>query len=147
MAKKLPNRTAMIPHDEEKRYIMQLDVFHQLHCLNAIRKALHPDYYTVSSQPDPNDDGGVLEPHHIDHCVDTIRQSLMCNADISPLTWMWDDERAKILAKGTIVHTCRRFDKIQEWASRYNYGKMMDSTQKAVNDPLDPETWTEGFSG
>lgn len=33
MAAKLPNKTAMFPHDEKRRYIVALDVFHQLHCL------------------------------------------------------------------------------------------------------------------
>lgn len=114
---------------------------------NAIRKALHPEYYNTSSQPDPNNDGGVLEPHHIDHCVDAIRQSLMCNADITPLTWLWDGERKQTVAKATVVHSCRRFDKIQEWAAQYHYPKMMDRFHKAVNDPLDPETWTGNYSG
>ena len=40
------------------QYVVQLDVFHQLHCLNAIRKTLYPerywnefdDYYTADGQ-------------------------------------------------------------------------------------------------
>lgn len=40
------------------QYVVQLDVFHQLHCLNAIRKTLYPerywdefgDYYTSDRQ-------------------------------------------------------------------------------------------------
>lgn len=97
--------------------------------------------------PDPNDDGGVLEPHHIDHCVDAIRQSLMCSADITPLTWLWDEEKKQALAKATLVHTCRRFDKIQEWAEQHRYSELMDRFHRAVNDPLDPQTWIDGFSG
>lgn len=32
-AAKLPNKTVIFPHDPERRYIVELDVFHQLHCL------------------------------------------------------------------------------------------------------------------
>jgi len=70
----------------------------------------------------------------------------MCNADVTPLTWLWDEERRQTTAKATVVHSCRRFDKIQEWAERYNYPKLMDRSHRAVDDPLDPETWVDGFS-
>jgi hypothetical protein len=33
MAEKLENRTVIYPPDSERRYMIQLDVFHQLHCL------------------------------------------------------------------------------------------------------------------
>ncbi len=32
-AEKLVNQTVLFPHDEERRYVIELDVFHQLHCL------------------------------------------------------------------------------------------------------------------
>lgn len=48
VAGKLPNRTARIPGDEDY-YIVGLDVMHQLHCLNRLRKSLYPDRYHVSA--------------------------------------------------------------------------------------------------
>jgi hypothetical protein len=45
-AEKLPNRTTLIPGDEDY-YIVGLDVMHQLHCLNRLRKTLYPDRYHV----------------------------------------------------------------------------------------------------
>lgn len=32
-AVQLANTTLIFPHDPERRYIVELDVFHQLHCL------------------------------------------------------------------------------------------------------------------
>ena len=32
-AAQLPNKTILMPHDHERRYVVGLDVFHQLHCL------------------------------------------------------------------------------------------------------------------
>lgn len=43
-AKRLPNRTLAMP-GETDRYLMSLDVFHQLHCLNILRRTLWPDRY------------------------------------------------------------------------------------------------------
>jgi hypothetical protein len=43
-AAKLPNKTMTLPN-QPNRYVLQLDVFHQLHCLNNLRKALWPKRY------------------------------------------------------------------------------------------------------
>lgn len=40
MASKLPNKTVLFPHDAEKRYLIELDVFHQLHCLVMLSHVL-----------------------------------------------------------------------------------------------------------
>ncbi len=43
-AKELVNWTSPIPGDESN-YITILDVFHQLHCLNMIRRSVYPERY------------------------------------------------------------------------------------------------------
>jgi len=79
-AEQLPNRTEPIPGDES-HYIVSLDVFHQLHCLNMIRKALWPARYA------PEDIGKAHIPEdpdefdHNDHCINSIRESIMCHGD------------------------------------------------------------------
>lgn len=30
---KLENKTVIFPHDPQRRYVIELDLFHQLHCL------------------------------------------------------------------------------------------------------------------
>ncbi|KAJ7645032.1 hypothetical protein DFH06DRAFT_1136505 [Mycena polygramma] len=49
---------------------------------NQIRQALHPTYY-------PNRGVHPFSPrmYHIDHCVERIRQEIMCNVDTSVLVW------------------------------------------------------------
>ncbi|KZP06292.1 hypothetical protein FIBSPDRAFT_842279 [Athelia psychrophila] len=76
-AAKMLNRTVAIPGDEEN-YVIALDVFHQLHCLNVIRQALAPDYYPMLRINHDFD--------HVDHCVNSLRESLMCSVDITPNT-------------------------------------------------------------
>ncbi|KAF5328206.1 hypothetical protein D9619_013399 [Psilocybe cf. subviscida] len=109
-AARLPNKTAPIPGDPEGFYITELDVFHQLHCLNFIRKALHPNYYPAQRLGTPENN------LHVSHCVDSIRQSLMCSADISTVVWQWDAAQQNNTFQGEIAHKCRNFGMIQDWA-------------------------------
>ncbi|KZS92001.1 hypothetical protein SISNIDRAFT_456196 [Sistotremastrum niveocremeum HHB9708] len=87
----LTNWTEEIP-DDPGHYIVSLDIFHQLHCLNIIRKALWPQRYgpQVFEQPLI---AGQPAPDHLDHCVNTVRESLICNADVTPNVWQWSDIR------------------------------------------------------
>ena len=57
-ARLLPNATELIPGTSEE-YIIELDVFHQLHCLNAVRKSLYPERYWETYDDYYIDDGSA----------------------------------------------------------------------------------------
>lgn len=116
---------------------------------NVIRKALHPDYYV---DPVTGAIGNIVKddlPDHLNHCVDTIRQALMCAADItyvkaittrfkqiltlggifSPHVWHWDEERKISLpAFHDAAHVCRSYDNIVEWAKTHRMKHHFDET-------------------
>ena len=88
----LPNRTEAYTGDEQ-HYIVELDVFHQLHCLvrfpteigdsadlfcnqNLIRKSIWPEHYpeVQEARYTPLEGGGAFD--HVDHCLNAIRESL-----------------------------------------------------------------------
>lgn len=102
----LPNKTYPIK-DEPGYYLAGLDVFHQLHCLNNVRQALHKDHYPHNHH---------LTEDHVSHCIDSIRQSLMCSADISVNVWQWSQELSAVVGYSTQAHSCRNFDKLKDWA-------------------------------
>ncbi|KAJ7775804.1 hypothetical protein B0H14DRAFT_2631836 [Mycena olivaceomarginata] len=108
-AVKLPNKTSAVPGDPGY-YIAELDVFHELHCLNMIRKALDPDYY-----PDWNIKIVERAREHVSHCVDWIRESIMCHSDTSVIVWQWNGRVQQSMPKARIPHTCRNFEPIQKW--------------------------------
>lgn len=144
-AAQLPNQTAMLPpqaddENDERGYVIMLDVFHQLHCLNMIRKALNPEPYQAMT---PGDDGEdeLLGMHHVDHCVDSLRQSLMCSVDVTPLVWQWSDERQKYLEKAQVTHTCRNFEGVKSWAAQRRLKERFSLFDRQMNDPLDASTW------
>lgn len=102
------------PKTGEKGYRIGLEVFHQLHCLNMIRKATYPDY-----QDDyDNGDFGVPREElrgHLNHCIEMLRMNLMCHADVGVITFhemegkgMWPDFSS--------WHVCRDYDAVRTWA-------------------------------
>ena len=146
-ATQMVNSTVPIPGDSQ-HYIVELNVFHQLHCLvsllrssslqlispaavnyknceanqmflppvqDTIRKGLYPDHYP-SIRPGPNGEDEVFGREHLDHCVDSIRQSLMCSADISPITWTWSEKQQGAKAQAEVLHTCRDYGRLRDWA-------------------------------
>ncbi|KAJ7263130.1 hypothetical protein B0H12DRAFT_1180740 [Mycena haematopus] len=112
----MTNATWPILH-EEGNYVIALDVFHQLHCLDILRQQLHPGHnYTVRS------------PVHLRHCVGAIRQALMCYADTSPVVWQWSTRYQEAEQRDDILHTCRDFNRIQNWAKERSMGSLPDLT-------------------
>jgi hypothetical protein len=61
-----------------------------------------------------------------DHCIDSIRQSLTCSADISTIYWAWDPERNATVPNAKTTHVCRNFIRIQEWAREHKLGPIWD---------------------
>ncbi|RAK74446.1 oxidase ustYa family protein [Aspergillus fijiensis CBS 313.89] len=103
--------------------LIQLDVFHQLHCLNSIRKYV---YQPVDWRNDnTTDQAAVKYIVHINHCIEYLRQALMCHSDLSvivhsPRVPHPGPEYPIWKANFSTQHTCRNFWKIHEWAKQYN---------------------------
>jgi hypothetical protein len=71
-------------------YFAQIDAFHQLHCLNVLRKH---SYWNVYFEPNygPYDSHNAHELHwtHLSHCIDMLYQNLKCNANSDIITSVW----------------------------------------------------------
>ncbi|KAJ6496924.1 hypothetical protein DFH09DRAFT_945732 [Mycena vulgaris] len=111
-ADRLPNKTSPIPGDPGF-YIAGLNVFHELHCLNMIRKALDPDYY-----PDSNIKTSEPSRKHVSHCVDWLRNSIMCHSDTSVIVWQWNARVNQSTPKARVPHSCKKFEPIRDWGKK-----------------------------
>ncbi|KAF4634753.1 hypothetical protein G7Y89_g3358 [Cudoniella acicularis] len=133
-ARPMDNKTLPVP-DQEGGYVVQLAVFHQLHCLNLIRKGIYGDVDMTNS-----DD--LMGIEHLDHCIDMLRQGIMCSSDVTPITFTRTslDTSMKVVAE--VVHTCRRFSRIQQWAWNRRIGEEIDKDKVITNDPLGWGTYT-----
>ncbi|KAJ7160629.1 hypothetical protein C8R43DRAFT_1176994 [Mycena crocata] len=138
-AARLPNKTHAIPGDEGY-YIAELDVFHNLHCLNKIRMALDPDYYPEWRISTTNNriPSQTNVTRHVSHCVDWIRQAIQCSSDTSVIVWQWDDTVKRNTFRGDVAHTCRSFEKIQEWAKSRALPTVYDPTVLIEDDIIVP---------
>ncbi|KAF4625988.1 hypothetical protein G7Y89_g12180 [Cudoniella acicularis] len=115
-AMKLPEETSRFNWpSREDEYILTLDVFHQMHCLDVVRMALYRDRYDKHFY---NPDGSVdyCKWLHIDHCVDQVRQAIMCAADVSVVYFEWSDVVQGMRPRVDNSHTCRDYSKILQWA-------------------------------
>ena len=112
----LPFSTATSPSNPSL-YLTGLSVFHQLHCLNRIRKLLHPERYPWQLSANLSEAETRI---HDGHCVDLIRQALMCNADISPIQWEWSEKMGMALPSARTVHTCRKWEGVWKWAKDHS---------------------------
>ena len=101
-----------------------------------IRKSLHPEYYQESHYSSTLGEDELFGPLHLNHCVDSIRQSLMCNSDISVIVWQWDKYTAMSKPVGNVVHTCRNFERIRDWAFERRLETDFDGTIDLRGDPL-----------
>ena len=58
----------------------------------------------------------MTRPAHVRHCIDYLRQSLMCHADtnLEPII----EELGGATGFGS-EHKCRNFEKIKGWVTKY----------------------------
>ncbi|PMD61029.1 uncharacterized protein K444DRAFT_493442, partial [Hyaloscypha bicolor E] len=50
------------------------------------------------------------------HCLDYIRQDIQCHSDLTPLSYLWDEEAQGVLPVFNSTHTCRKFSDVHLWA-------------------------------
>ena len=48
-----------------------------------------------------------------------VRESLMCNPDLTPDVWKWSDRVHSSAVRFDTIHTCRKWEPIQEWANAH----------------------------
>ncbi|OIW29407.1 hypothetical protein CONLIGDRAFT_680257 [Coniochaeta ligniaria NRRL 30616] len=87
-------------------HIVQLDVTHQIHCLNAIRKAMYPEYYPVRR---------VMKDVHPQHCLHVLLQNLMCDASVDVMTYNWMETQRNPFPDMSINKKCRDYEAVLKW--------------------------------
>ncbi|KAE8371879.1 hypothetical protein BDV26DRAFT_298386 [Aspergillus bertholletiae] len=106
-----------VSEDPSKEYYC-ISAFHQMHCLAIIYNALFSKNHAGHHH---RDDHGA----HTKHCIDYLRQSIMCASDATL-------ETAAVLGDGSSVmavdgwnntHQCRDWDSLYDFASRH---RMLD---------------------
>jgi hypothetical protein len=144
-AMRMPNKTWPLGR-YPGHYMTALDVFHQLHCLVCSLRA----WIKFRALIDVSQDTLRQQVHrglrynytrvpisHARHCIGAIRQALMCSADISPIAWQWSEEHQTAQQRDDIVHVCRDFDQIRDWADRHTFVAQTTDFDVYVEDDSD----------
>ncbi|KAJ7667179.1 hypothetical protein B0H17DRAFT_1088947 [Mycena rosella] len=135
-ASHLPNKTHAIPGDPGHYVVLELTPLQ-----NKVRMALDPDYYPdwrISTSNNYIPSQKMLRSTSVSHCIDWLRQSIMCHVDTSVIVWQWDPRANASLVKGNVAHTCRKFDKITEWAKQRVLVNTYDPTVHIEDDIVVP---------
>ena len=112
-----PSKAAKLPDEDwhlgPDSYLAELDVFHTIHCLNAIRRDVYWKHYFGKDYPD----GEFPELHriHTDHCIYIVLQDLMCHATGDMITTPWVDGQLNPFPDFNINRKCRDFGGLLEW--------------------------------
>ncbi|KAF3807196.1 hypothetical protein GCG54_00008651 [Colletotrichum gloeosporioides] len=104
-------------------YIGVVEVFHHLHCLNMLRQYIWKDSYPQDITPSLlKSNSPEIARDHTSHCIDTLRQALMCTGDVTPyLVYKKKDSEASeapIREDFQASHKCRKFPKLLDWVKR-----------------------------
>ncbi|KAG9185549.1 hypothetical protein G6011_06880 [Alternaria panax] len=79
--------------------------------------ALYPDRYGKwAMHPNGTVNTKATTFEHWEHCIDSLRQTIMCHADISPLQFRINAINGILAPDLATRHTCRDFSKIHQWA-------------------------------
>ncbi|KAJ9653550.1 hypothetical protein H2198_007270 [Neophaeococcomyces mojaviensis] len=114
-------------------YFAELDGQHQLHCLNAIRKYAYFPYYFGDKYNDTIS-MPVFHQHHLSHCLDILRQNLLCQESTDIITYQWVEGQSIPQPDFSIEKVCKRRDQIVDWLDR-RYLPLTDDMKVNVPRP------------
>ncbi|EFQ35644.1 uncharacterized protein GLRG_10788 [Colletotrichum graminicola M1.001] len=91
-------------------FLGTLNVYHELHCIKRLYQYTYPDVYPQGDTPAEQ----ASNRQHKDHCLDFLRQSAMCHADVGVITFQWSPKSLVPVANAT-HHQCANWDKLAQW--------------------------------
>ncbi|KAG1741002.1 hypothetical protein EDB19DRAFT_1707297 [Suillus lakei] len=96
------------PDEHGGGYMATIEIIHQLHCVNMLRKASWDDHsYHQHESPEE------FRTHLGKYIV------TMCNGDVTMITYDWKEGSTKPLADFDVPHQCRNFEKILDWVDEH----------------------------
>ncbi|CAG9948851.1 unnamed protein product [Clonostachys rosea f. rosea IK726] len=99
-------------------FLVNVEGMHHLHCLNLLRKSLYfnYDHYKHLGQHAFKNEEPILR-RHVTHCLDTIRQVLMCNVDTGVLGQVWaNPNNPTAFPDFNTKHVCKNYESVRKWA-------------------------------
>ncbi|KAG2068285.1 hypothetical protein BDR04DRAFT_1079564 [Suillus decipiens] len=108
---------AVYPDEYGGGYMATIEAIHLLHCTNMLRRASWGDYYR-SSDYSIHDSPEAFRTH-LDHCIEMLRQDIMCRGDVTMVTYDWVEGAEYPTPDFNVLHQCRNFQKILDWVDKH----------------------------
>lgn len=61
----------------------------------------------------------ITTDRRLDHCIDLLRQVLMCNSDVGLIFYTDVGDRQPV-ARVSTTHMCRNFSQVTEWVNKHD---------------------------
>ncbi|KAG2128653.1 uncharacterized protein EDB93DRAFT_1108938 [Suillus bovinus] len=108
---------AMVRYPEEYGggYMTTVEVIHQLHCLDMLRRASWGDQSAGHGAHESPKEFRV----HLDHCIEMLRQITMCRGDVTMLTYDWVKGVENPLPNFNVPHRGRNLEKVFDWVDEH----------------------------
>ena len=79
--------------------------------------------------------------HPVDHCLETIRLSVMCVPDLTPLELFWESQEGRtweVAAKSDSRRECVKWDPLDKWMAprHYNLNDLAEGSALALESVL-----------
>ncbi|KAK4505735.1 hypothetical protein PRZ48_003700 [Zasmidium cellare] len=147
-AGKDPAKVVRLPPQYESRYgpgaLALTEYGVELSCLNWIRMYIHAEYYRE------HDDFHIFEQNSdktlrpkLDHCIEVLRDSLMCNAGTSIITHQWIQDRPRMFQDLHLPKkTCKDFDALLRWTKGREVDEMTHPIKNVIfghHNPVNPQ--------
>lgn len=124
-------------------FVAILESTHHLHCLNVLRQASHFDWDYYRSAALANGKGVFADTEdvvalHVSHCLDMLRQRLMCTADTTVCGQVWVEDYGPLVF-ANVERKCRNYDEITQWAKERELPPGQNLVRKRPGDFVYPE--------
>ncbi|KAH8657806.1 hypothetical protein BX600DRAFT_514356 [Xylariales sp. PMI_506] len=119
-------------------YAATFDVYHQIHCLNSLRRIIYTSYY---NEPRVTAFNLTIREIHVNHCVDILLQALQCNGNVDLMPLEWRQTQRWPFPQMSVNKKCINFDKLTKF--RKERGIDMDK-YLAYYSTTRPESLVQG---
>ncbi|KAG1895122.1 uncharacterized protein F5891DRAFT_1281289 [Suillus fuscotomentosus] len=108
---------ARYPDEYGGGYMATVEFIHQLHCIDMLRRASWSDKYSDHDDHDTPENYRI----HLDHCIEILRQNIMCRGDVTILTYDWVEGVEDPFPNFNTPHRCRNFEfeKVVNWVDEH----------------------------
>ncbi|KAI3547326.1 hypothetical protein CSPX01_03763 [Colletotrichum filicis] len=135
-----------IPDDPEGRFFGMLQVNHQLHCVDILRRSTWFNikrYRNRDHFSNMTDEDVII---HANHCVEILRQSLQCHGDTAMLTFNWVHGHDWPQSAWRSLHSCQNWDALNEWRAKNDISHLVTHLERP-SWVLDPNAEAPGHRG